>query len=248
MVDDLLVYRLSGGKGFLLVVNASNISKDFSWACSRAEGYDVLVEDLSEDWAEVALQGPEAENVMLQVMGLDVKDLVFYTFTELKWNGYPLIVSRTGYTGEDGFEIYGSPEAVCHVWKTLLDAGVQPCGLGCRDTLRFEAGLPLYGHELSDSISPVEAGYRAEGQGYTACRVSGSRRRRACRYSHHRVQVHLHRQEPVHGHHPCRICRSRNGTRGGDPPQAFPRYCMQEEVLPDKLQEMTAVRSTALPG
>ncbi len=158
VVDDLLVYRLSGGKGFLLVVNASNISKDFSWACSRAEGYDVLVEDRSEEWGEVALQGPEAENVMLQVMGLDVKDLVFYTFVELKWNGYMLIVSRTGYTGEDGFEIYGSPEAVCHVWKTLLDAGVQPCGLGCRDTLRFEAGLPLYGHELSDTVTPVEAG------------------------------------------------------------------------------------------
>ena len=158
VVDDLLVYRLFGGKGFLLVVNAANIAKDAAWACSLAEKYDVTVENRSEDWGEVALQGPEAERIMLEVLGLDMKELVFYTFTEARWKGYRLTVSRTGYTGEDGFELYGSPEVVCHIWKALLDAGVQPCGLGCRDTLRFEAGLPLYGHELSDTISPVEAG------------------------------------------------------------------------------------------
>lgn len=158
VVDDLLVYRLFGGKGFLLVVNAANIAKDAAWACSLAEKYDVTVENLSEDWGEVALQGPEAGKIMLEVLGLDMQELVFYTFTEVRWKGYRLTVSRTGYTGEDGFELYGTPEAVCHIWKTLLDAGVQPCGLGCRDTLRFEAGLPLYGHELSDSITPVEAG------------------------------------------------------------------------------------------
>lgn len=158
VVDDLLVYRLSGGRGFLLVVNASNIAKDYSWITAHSEGFDAEVNDLSSEMAEVALQGPDSEKVMRDALGLDMSDLLFYTFREVRSGVDDLIISRTGYTGEDGFEIYGSPEAVCHVWKTLLDAGVQPCGLGCRDTLRFEAGLPLYGHELSDTITPVEAG------------------------------------------------------------------------------------------
>lgn len=156
VVDDLLVYRME--KSFLLVVNAANIDKDAAWVAGNAGGFDVTVENRSDDWAEIALQGPDSEKVMRDVMGLEMSDLLFYTFKEVHWKGYPIIVSRTGYTGEDGFELYGSPEAVCHIWKTLLDSGVTPCGLGCRDTLRFEAGLPLYGHELSDTVTPVEAG------------------------------------------------------------------------------------------
>lgn len=95
----------------------------------------------------------------METLGISgAASLAFYTYLETEWKGGRLIVSRTGYTGEDGFEIYGSHEAIVEIWDILLEAGVVPCGLGCRDTLRFEAGLPLYGHELSDGITPLEAG------------------------------------------------------------------------------------------
>lgn len=158
VVDDLLVYRLWNGKGFLMVVNAANIDKDFKWVVSHMEGFDVKVENQSENWSEIALQGPDAEKTMLEVLGLDMAGLQFYTYRDERWKGKELIVSRTGYTGEDGFEIYAGHDAICLIWQTFLDAGVTPCGLGCRDTLRFEAGLPLYGHELTDEITPLEAG------------------------------------------------------------------------------------------
>lgn len=156
-VDDLLVYRMASDR-FLLVVNASNIGKDYDWICSNIEGHDVSVKNISEEWAEIALQGPDAETVMSEVLGLDLGDLIFYTFRTFIYNKSDMIVSRTGYTGEDGFEIYASPEAIADIWGKFLAAGVVPCGLGCRDTLRFEVGLPLYGHELSEKISPVMAG------------------------------------------------------------------------------------------
>ncbi len=159
VVDDLLVYKEFEAGHFLLVVNASNISKDYDWICSQAEGYDVKVENASAVWGEIALQGPLAEKLAVEALGLDkVRELDFYTYAEMEWKGDRMIVSRTGYTGEDGFEIYCSHKAICEIWDILLEAGVEPCGLGCRDTLRFEAGLPLYGHELSDTITPVEAG------------------------------------------------------------------------------------------
>ena len=101
----------------------------------------------------------EAEKVMTDVLHLDAAaSLTFYTYCEMQWNGKRLIVSRTGYTGEDGFELYSSDDVICSIWDILIGAGVTPCGLGCRDTLRFEAGLPLYGHELADDITPLEAG------------------------------------------------------------------------------------------
>lgn len=151
-VDDLLVYKYNKEK-YLLVINAANIDKDFAWICSN-KGYDATATNLSEEFGQIAIQGPEAEKVCLDVLGLDLKDLTFYTFKEVDG----VIASRTGYTGEDGFEIYQSPEKTVEFWNKLVAAGVQPCGLGCRDTLRFEAGLPLYGHELSAEISPVMAG------------------------------------------------------------------------------------------
>ena len=153
-VDDLLVYRISESK-FLLVVNASNLDKDFEWVKSHTEGYDVDVRNYSEDCGQLALQGPDSEKVMADVLGIDGSDLAFYTFKILPGN---IIVSRTGYTGEDGFEIYAAPGTIVDMWKRLMEAGVQPCGLGCRDTLRFEAGLPLYGDELDNDITPIEAG------------------------------------------------------------------------------------------
>ena len=159
VVDDLLVYREFEPDHFLLVVNAANIDKDREWILAQAEGYNVDVDDMSEAWGQIALQGPEAEKVMCEVLGLEkAKDLGFYEYMESEWDGLRMIVSRTGYTGEDGFELYATPEATCDLWDRLLKAGVKPCGLGCRDTLRFEAGLPLYGDELSADITPVMAG------------------------------------------------------------------------------------------
>ena len=121
----------------------------------HTEGYDVDVRNYSEDCGQLALQGPDSEKVMADVLGIDGSDLAFYTFKILPGN---IIVSRTGYTGEDGFEIYAAPGTIVDMWKRLMEAGVQPCGLGCRDTLRFEAGLPLYGDELDNDITPIEAG------------------------------------------------------------------------------------------
>lgn len=158
VMDDLLVYRMPGPSSYMLVVNASNIDKDAGWIRSAAGGMDVLVEDRSESYGQIALQGPDAEKVAASVLGMDLSGLAFYTFTETGAGDERIIASRTGYTGEDGFEFYASPAVIRRLWVSLLSAGVTPCGLGCRDTLRFEAGLPLYGHELGPDISPLEAG------------------------------------------------------------------------------------------
>lgn len=151
-VDDLLVYKYSDEK-FLLVINASNIDKDVAWIQNYSGRYDVKVEDLSGYYAELAIQGPDAEKTVKEILDIDVSDLTFYTFKEIGG----MIVSRTGYTGEDGFEIYAAADNIIAMWDRLMTAGVEPCGLGCRDTLRFEAGLPLYGDELSEDITPHEA-------------------------------------------------------------------------------------------
>lgn len=159
VVDDLLVYREFEPDHFLLVVNAANIDKDYEWILSQAAGYDVKVVNDSDNWGQIAVQGPDAEKVVTEVLGLaEAAELAFYTYYEAQWNGHRMVVSRTGYTGEDGFELYTTCEDIKEIWKKLLDNGVVPCGLGCRDTLRFEAGLPLYGDELSDTITPIEAG------------------------------------------------------------------------------------------
>lgn len=155
-VDDLLVYKVNDEEYFL-VINAANIDKDVAWIKQNAEGFDVTIEDESPKYGEVAVQGPEAEATLEKVLGLDVKELPFYNFTTFNVDGEEIIVSRTGYTGEDGFEIYGSHDYILRVWDKLMEAGVQACGLGCRDTLRFEVGLPLYGDELSADITPLEA-------------------------------------------------------------------------------------------
>lgn len=159
VVDDLLVYREFEPDHFLLVVNAANIDKDYEWILAQTEGYDVKVVNDSDNWGQIAVQGPGAEKVVTEVLGLaEAAELTFYTYYEAQWNGHRMVVSRTGYTGEDGFELYTTCEDIREIWKKLLDNGVVPCGLGCRDTLRFEAGLPLYGDELSDTITPIEAG------------------------------------------------------------------------------------------
>ena len=158
-VDDLLVYREFTPEHFLLVVNAANIDKDYEWIKEQVKGFDCKVDNASEQWGQIALQGPGAEEVAIKVLGLEeAAKLGFYEFCDVQYNGNRMILSRTGYTGEDGFELYTTPENIVELWKKLLAAGVEPCGLGCRDTLRFEAGLPLYGDELSPEISPVMAG------------------------------------------------------------------------------------------
>ena len=156
-VDDLLVYCEGDGK-FFLVINAANIDKDVAWIEEQAKDYNVKVDHQSDYYGQIAVQGPEAEAKVVEVLGLDVADLVFYTFKKIDVDGETIIASRTGYTGEDGFEIYGSHKYIQQAWDKLIAAGVTPCGLGCRDTLRFEVGLPLYGDELSADISPIMAG------------------------------------------------------------------------------------------
>lgn len=160
-VDDLVIYKFSEEE-VLLVVNASNIEKDFEWLKQHANT-DVKVENESEQFAQLAIQGPLAENVAQKLTKTDLSEITFFRFkSEVSFANKLVLISRTGYTGEDGFEIYCSPSDAVHLWRSILSAGesegLLPCGLGARDTLRFEAKLALYGQELSKSITPVEAG------------------------------------------------------------------------------------------
>ena len=131
----------------------------------NAKGFDIDLQNRSDYYGQIAVQGPESEDAMERVLGLPCKELTFYTCKEIKLplsleraGGEAVIISRTGYTGEDGFEVYGSHDFIRDCWDKLIAAGVQACGLGCRDTLRFEVGLPLYGDELSEDITPIMAG------------------------------------------------------------------------------------------
>lgn len=160
-VDDLLVYKKADGD-YLLVVNAANIEKDFDWIKGHQFG-DVTITNVSSDVAQLALQGPLAESVLQKMTTTDLSEIKYYWFAEnVDVAGVSCLVSRTGYTGEDGFELYCDAQDVAKLWDAILaggqDDGVLPIGLGARDTLRFEARLPLYGQEISADISPLEAG------------------------------------------------------------------------------------------
>jgi glycine cleavage system T protein (aminomethyltransferase) len=164
VVDDLLVYRY-GPEDFYLVVNASNADKDYEWILDHKDDFDVEVENISDTVGEVAIQGPLAQKVLQKLTKTDLNKITFFTLDrDVDVNGVNCMVSRTGYTGEDGFEIYTTNEGVVKVWNDLLEAGkeegIMPTGLGCRDTLRFEASLPLYGHEISETITPLEGGFK----------------------------------------------------------------------------------------
>lgn len=160
-VDDLLVYKL-GDDSFFLVINAANIDKDWEWMQRQAAGFDIELRNESDSYGQIAVQGPVSEEIVENVLGLACSELIFYTFkvvTLPSGTQEKVIISRTGYTGEDGFEIYGTHEYIRGLWDKLMASGrCKPCGLGCRDTLRFEVGLPLYGDELSAEISPLMAG------------------------------------------------------------------------------------------
>lgn len=163
IVDDLLVYKHADNY-YMLVINAGNVDKDFRWMTENAGGYEVELKNISEDVSEVALQGPKAQEVLQKLTDTDLNEIAFFYFkNDVRIAGKSCLVSRTGYTGEDGFEIYMKHEDAEHLWDKILEAGrdmgVRPAGLGCRDTLRFEANLPLYGNELSPEITPLEAGF-----------------------------------------------------------------------------------------
>lgn len=160
-VDDLMIYRLSG-TAFMLVVNAANIDKDFEWLSRHLEG-DVKLTNQSAEIALLAIQGPAAKKVLQKTTSFDLTEIRHFKFREnVVLDGVSVLVSRTGYTGEDGFEIYCPWDQAQMLWNKLIEIGKEdgllPCGLGARDTLRFEARLPLYGQELSPTISPLEAG------------------------------------------------------------------------------------------
>ena len=160
-VDDVLIYRYNQ-KRFLVVVNASNADKDAAWIESRLEG-DVVFENLSDDTAQIAIQGPFSINVLSKLVNIETLPQKYYSFvSEIMVKGVKCLISKTGYTGEDGYELYCTPVEAEKLYLTLLNAGkefgIAPAGLGARDTLRLEAGMPLYGHELGEDIFLNEVG------------------------------------------------------------------------------------------
>ncbi|MCF3649477.1 glycine cleavage system aminomethyltransferase GcvT [Synoicihabitans lomoniglobus] len=160
-VDDLLVYH-RGEEDYLVVINASNIAKDLAWMRQQAEGFDVTITDRSDDYALIAVQGPRAETILQSLTGAKLGILRYYHFLEGTVAGVQCVISRTGYTGEDGFELYHAAADAPALAEALMTAGephgLQLAGLGARDSLRLEAGYPLYGHELEHDLSPIAAG------------------------------------------------------------------------------------------
>jgi aminomethyltransferase len=162
VVDDLMVCKFSPTHYFL-VINAANTKKDLAWMQKQAFSQGVTITDVSDNFAEIALQGPLAQEILQPLCDADLAAIKYYYFLpHVQVSGVDCLLSRTGYTGEDGFEIYMPPEAACTIWEAILQEGgdrVAPCGLGARDTLRLEAKMPLYGHEMDEDITPLEAGF-----------------------------------------------------------------------------------------
>ena len=161
-VDDLLVYQLDTNK-FLLVVNAANTQKDYDWLRENCDIKDLSIKDVSADYGLIAIQGPASQKILQKLTSTSLQDIRFFRFLDnVEVSGVKVMVSRTGYTGEDGFELYVPSHQTVKLWEEIMEAGAKegllPAGLGARDTLRFEAALPLYGQELSPNISPLEAG------------------------------------------------------------------------------------------
>ncbi|MGQ9663988.1 MAG: glycine cleavage system aminomethyltransferase GcvT [bacterium] len=159
IVDDLLVYNLPDR--ILLVVNAANTEKDFAWIMENRR-YDVEIKNRSDEYGQLAVQGPKSELLMQKLVDFNLADLKYYWATEKKIKGINVLISRTGYTGEDGFEIYMDAKDGVKVWDMVFDAGkeldVKPIGLGARDTLRFEMRYCLYGNDIDKTTNPLEAG------------------------------------------------------------------------------------------
>jgi aminomethyltransferase len=163
IVDDLILYKLSSEE-FLFVFNASNREKDFNWLKKNTKGFDVKLENVSDKMAMIAVQGPKAQEIVSKFTEKNLDEVNRFEISEANISGYDVYIARTGYTGEDGFELYipdtpvDKPEKAMKIWKDLLDGGATPCGLGARDSLRLEAGLWLYGNDIDESTNPIEAG------------------------------------------------------------------------------------------
>uniref|UniRef100_UPI0024BBA948 glycine cleavage system aminomethyltransferase GcvT n=2 Tax=Staphylococcus TaxID=1279 RepID=UPI0024BBA948 len=158
IIDDLITYKLRE-KEYLLVVNAGNTDKDFEWMKNNATNFDAEVLNVSSDYGQLAVQGPNARDFVQEHVNIDISEMSPFEFKQdVEFFGKKVILSQSGYTGEDGFEIYCKSEDTPYLWASILKYDVAPCGLGARDTLRLEAGLPLHGQDLSESITPYEGG------------------------------------------------------------------------------------------
>jgi aminomethyltransferase len=166
ILDDLIVYRLAeteaGSSEYMVVANASNAQVVLDALVERAAGFDAVVRDDRDNYALIAVQGPESPGILKSLTDADLDGLKYYAGLPGTVAGVPALIARTGYTGEDGFELFVAPGDAEKLWQALTEAGAPvglvPCGLSCRDTLRLEAGMPLYGHELSTSLTPFDAG------------------------------------------------------------------------------------------
>ncbi len=156
VIDDLIAYKLEEEK-ILICVNAANIDKDWNWISSKVEGFDIKLENHSEDYSLLAIQGPNTEKTLTTIGFASVAKAEYYSAYESTWEGNDVIMARTGYTGEDGFEVFGSHETIKKLWAKLIENNVTPCGLASRDVLRLEVCYPLYGHELNDDLTPLDA-------------------------------------------------------------------------------------------
>ena len=160
VVDDLLVYRFNDEK-LLLVVNASTTDKDWEWITSHKGDFDVALTNVSSAYCQIAIQGPKAVGILQKLTETELEPIKYYHFTTGEVDGVEAIISRTGYTGEDGFEVYATAEHAEQLWNKMLETGkkdgILPCGLAARNTLRLESAMSLYGHELGDDISTLEA-------------------------------------------------------------------------------------------
>jgi len=160
VLDDVIIYRISE-TNFFFCINAANIDKIYDWFVEHTPGYDVKVENVSSKYSQIAIQGPKSEAILRKVLGDEIKSLKRFRISFMDWKGAKVMVARTGYTGENGYEIFlpwdKGPELWEDIYESGKDQGIELCGLGSRDTLRLEATLPLYGHEISEDINPLEA-------------------------------------------------------------------------------------------
>ena len=161
VVDDIIIYKFSD-EHFMYCVNASNSDKDFEWIKKEEGKFDVEVTDKSSEYSQIAIQGPDSKVILASAIDTNLDDIKRFRFEIVSWNEIDLIIARTGYTGEEGFEIFLPWNGAPSLWNEIMDAGseynIKPCGLGARDTLRIEMGYSLYGHEIDEDINPLEAG------------------------------------------------------------------------------------------
>jgi len=159
VIDDIIAYKLKEDS-VLVCVNAANINKDFEWFLKQTSSFNCTLTNQSEKYSLIALQGPKAESALLKLhilKDMDLSSIPYYGVSSTQSDNKNIILARTGYTGEDGFEIFSDHETIKNIWKLLVDQGVKPCGLAARDVLRLEVCYPLYGHEITDTVTPLDS-------------------------------------------------------------------------------------------